>query len=247
MNELVIKEVILRLLPESPRWLLCNEKYTEAEKLLKKIAKTNGKPEPQQLIDKLKKVGKKLNANDGEEVHNAIWVFLKNPGLRKNFLLVTVNWMSCAAIYYGIHLNLYNFSGNEFINFFLLSIIEMPGYLLGWYLIETRFGRRWSYSLFLILCGVCLIIPAIIPDYFWFFTNAMTLLGKFCGTICFMVIYQQAAEIYPTSIRNQGMGFGSMASSIVGIAMPYLVFSVLFNFNQFLFKLNELKYFLIER
>ena len=161
-----------------------------------------------------------------DHVHNAVWVFLKNSNLRKNFFLVTLNWMSCSAVYYGIHLNLYNLSGNEFLNFFLLSIIELPAYLLGWYCIDTRLGRRWSNSISSILCGISLCVTAVIPNSLWFITNGMTFLGKFCGTMSFMIIYQQAAELYPTSIRNQGMGMSSMASSVVGIAMPYLAFTV---------------------
>ncbi|CAG2174633.1 unnamed protein product [Oppiella nova] len=215
-----------KLLPESPRWLIINEKYTEAEKLLLEMAEANGKPKPTDLIQKLKSVGKQLTANDSEKVNNAIMVFLKKPGLRKNLILVTVNWMCCAAVYFGIQLNLYNFSGNEFLNFFLLAVIELPAYVFGWYLIETRMGRRWSYSLFLILCGLSLCVPAFVPDSYAFVTNIMAMVGKFCTTISFMVVYQQAAEIYPTAIRNQGMGVGSMASSVVGMVMPFLTFSV---------------------
>ena len=229
----------IRLLPESPRWLISVEKYSEAEKLLKKMARINGKPEPIDLEQKLRQVGKKLFGDENEQVHNAVWVFLKNPGLRKNIFLVTINWMSCAAVYYGIHLNLYNFSGNEFLNFFLLAIIELPAYLVGWYCVETRFGRRLSFSIASILCGLALCIPSIVPSSLWFVTNAMTLMGKFCTTIGFMIVYQQAAEIYPTSIRNQGMGVGSMASSVVGIAMPHLVFTVFSHINMpSIFKTN---------
>ena len=216
------------MLPESPRWLIAKERYEDAEQMLLKMAKINKKPRPDNLLLKLKAVGKKMSQenNKDEKVDNALLVILKNSGLRKNFLLVTINWMTCAAVYYGIHLNLYNFSGNEFLNFFLLSLIELPAYVMGWYCIETRLGRRFTNALSLVFCGLCLCIPAVIPESLWLLTNIMTILGKFCGSVTFMVVYQQAAELYPTSIRNQGMGVGSMASSVVGIVMPYLTFWV---------------------
>ncbi|CAG2120293.1 unnamed protein product, partial [Medioppia subpectinata] len=213
-----------KLLPESPRWLIINEKYAEAEKQLLDMAATNGKPAPKDLIHKLKSVGKSLNADDSEKVNNAFLLFVKKPGLRRNVSLVTLNWMCCAAVYFGIHLNLYNFSGNEFLNFFLLSAIEFPAYLFGWYLIGTRMGRRWSLSAFVIFCGFSLCVPSVVPEEYAFVTNIMAMAGKFCTTLAFMVVYQQGAELYPTPIRNQGLGIGSMASSVVGIFMPYLIF-----------------------
>ncbi|CAG2117004.1 unnamed protein product, partial [Medioppia subpectinata] len=214
-----------KLLPESPRWLIINEKYAEAEKQLLDMAATNGKPAPKDLIHKLKSVGKSLNADDSEKVNNAFLLFVKKPGLRRNVSLVTLNWMCCAAVYFGIHLNLYNFSGNEFLNFFLLSAIEFPAYLFGWYLIGTRMGRRWSLSAFVVFCGISLCVPAVVPEEYAFVTNIMAMAGKFCTTLAFMVVYQQGAELYPTPIRNQGLGIGSMASSVVGIFMPYLIFA----------------------
>lgn len=215
------------MLPESPRWLITNRRYEQAEKLLSKMAETNGKPRPENLLLKLQAVGKKIKSSqEVEEVNNALLVILKNSGLRKNFVLITLNWMTCAAVYWGIHLNLYNFSGNEFLNFFLLSIIELPAYLMCWYCIETRLGRRLTNALSLVLCGFCLCIPAVIPTSLGLVTNLMTILGKFCGSVTFMVVYQQAAELYPTSVRNLSMGVGSMASSLAGIAMPYITFWV---------------------
>ncbi|XP_054162178.1 carcinine transporter-like [Oppia nitens] len=215
-----------KLLPESPRWLIMNQKYTEAERQLQEMAKLNGRPPVQHLMEKLKAVGKSMsNENQAtEKVDNALVVFLKNPILRRNLIIMSVNWMICSGIYYGIQMNVYNFSGNEFINFFLLSVVEIPAYLVGWFSMETRLGRRWTFALFMLLCGLSLCVPAITPVEYPVVSTVMAMLGKFCVTLTFMIVYQQGAELYPTAIRNQGLGIGTMASMVANIIMPYVVF-----------------------
>ena len=41
----------------------------------------------------------------------------------------------------------------------------------------------------------------------------LLMLGKFCTSLTFVVLYMQTAELYPTCIRS----FGTGASSLVGI------------------------------
>lgn len=53
-----------------------------------------------------------------------------------------------------------------------------------------------------------------------------SMLGKFGSAAAFMVIYQQAAELYPTPVRAIGMGIGSVVSSLAVICMPYVCYLV---------------------
>lgn len=45
--------------------------------------------------------------------------------------------------YYGLAYNMSNLSGNEFLNFFLLGVVELPSNLLGWWGAQNL-GRRWT-------------------------------------------------------------------------------------------------------
>ena len=53
-------------------------------------------------------------------------------------------------------------SGNEFVNFFLLSITELPANLAGWYFAQ-KLGRRWSETGFFFLCAFFALLAVFIP------------------------------------------------------------------------------------
>ncbi|GIX76076.1 organic cation transporter 1 [Caerostris extrusa] len=62
--------------------------------------------------------------------------------------------------YYGLQFNISNLAGNEFLNFFLLAIAEVPGYLSSWIIME-RFGRRWCSVTGFFCTGVVCMLPTI--------------------------------------------------------------------------------------
>lgn len=59
--------------------------------------------------------------------------------------------------YYGLSYNTTNMSGNEFINFFLLSITELPSTVLAWWG-ASYIGRRWTEAGCFLMASVCAVI-----------------------------------------------------------------------------------------
>lgn len=55
-------------------------------------------------------------------------------------------------------------AGNKFLNYFFLSIIELPGGWLAGKLVEKT-GRRWTQTAFFLLCTVSCLICAIAVTY----------------------------------------------------------------------------------
>ena len=53
-------------------------------------------------------------------------------------------------------------------------------------------------------------------------TTVMAMIGKAGATASFNAIYTFSSEIYPTEVRNIGLGSCSMASRIGGIIAPYI-------------------------
>ena len=53
-------------------------------------------------------------------------------------------------------------------------------------------------------------------------TITLSLVGKFCIGIAFSVAYIYSAELFPTKVRNIGVGAGSLHARIGGILAPYI-------------------------
>lgn len=203
-----------KFLPESPRWLLSQGKYEEAYQVMAKIAKTNGKPVPPDLMASLiafnqKKrrdslVTSRRNSVISDKVDSVpdaeqgFLVLFKYPGLRRNFLILTLAWVANVCSYRGLTLNFENFHGNEFVNWLLLSLVEFPSNLFSWFLMETCLGRRWSQSISMTLGGIALCLPVIIPGNMPNAVIVVSLAGKFLCNMAYNVVYQQTAELMPT-------------------------------------------------
>lgn len=50
------------------------------------------------------------------------------------------------------------------------------------------------------------------------------MVGKFGVTAAFSMVYVYTAELYPTVVRNMGVGISSMASRLGSILSPYFIY-----------------------
>lgn len=211
-----------KLIPESPRWLLSQNRVTEANDVLKQIARVNGVPPPERLLSDLERVQKKLAEEKAAAVASAMDV-LRMPKIRSNFLIITFCWIANISAYHGLSLNVTNMSGNEFVNFFLLGLVEFPACLLSWWVME-KFGRRWMSALFQgMVAASCLAFCFVPPDAV--VAGVVSLMvAKFACTASAMVMYQQASEVFPTPVRSFALGASSSTSSCFSICMPYIIY-----------------------
>ncbi|XP_076371526.1 carcinine transporter-like isoform X1 [Tachypleus tridentatus] len=214
-----------RILPESPRWLISVGRYNEAVVILKEIAATNGNSEPNDLVARLMELEKTMKE---EEKAQRTAVLLKYPRLRKHFLIITLAWIASSVTYYALQLNVTNLYGNEFLNFFLLGLVELPTYFICWYLME-KIGRRLTNVSLFMLAAVSSFLPVAFPSDMAIGTTIGALVGKFGCSAGYMVMYQQATELYPTPVRALGMGISATMASIFLIATPYLIYLGTYN------------------
>ncbi|KAF2880111.1 hypothetical protein ILUMI_26068 [Ignelater luminosus] len=86
-------------------------------------------------------------------------------------------------------------------------------------------GRRWPLAVTIILAGVaCLLalpIPYILPNSKWLVT-AFAMIGKLSISSSNAVIPVFTAELYPTTIRNIGVGASNVTAGIALLLVPYL-------------------------
>lgn len=70
--------------------------------------------------------------NDRGNMLHAIKLALKSRVLVVRFVIIVYNWITNAFVYYGLSLNSTSLSGNKYLNYTLVCLIEIPGYTISW-------------------------------------------------------------------------------------------------------------------
>ncbi|XP_050294234.1 organic cation transporter protein-like isoform X2 [Anthonomus grandis grandis] len=208
-------------IPESPRWLLALGKTKEVIQILERAAKFNNKPLPANLEKSLVPVQKM----DQTENHNVgVLDLFKNAAMRKKTLILFLIWFGVYLVYYGLVLNLGNLGGDLYVNSCLTGLVEVPAVALS-ILILIKGGRRWPLALTMILSGIFagLAIPVswISDDLQWLITTFM-MTSKFCVSSSNVIMPVYTAELYPTIIRNIGVGAANVPAGVALMLVPYL-------------------------
>ncbi|KXJ11859.1 organic cation transporter protein isoform X2 [Exaiptasia diaphana] len=205
-----------KFVPESVRWLLVHGKKEQALNILTNVAKVNKKEMP---TDDLAVPA----SHDSKG-------FLELFRGRKMALMTLVQcyaWFINGMVYYGVSLSSGELGGSIYLNFVVTSLVGIPGN----YLVidnSNRFGRKKTVIGHFIAGAICCIAVSFIPsgtDNTGFIVGRVTLgsLGKLFIIVSFNTIYIWSAEIFPTVVRNTGMGLLIITSRIGAAASPFVV------------------------
>ncbi|XP_058450277.1 organic cation transporter protein [Malaya genurostris] len=207
-------------IPESSRWLISNNRPTEAIELIKKVAKSNKVTVPSDVLDKLMEEDKVALETDKNEAKPGLLDIFKHPNLRRKALLIFFDWFVNSGTYYGLSWNTNNLGGNPLLNFVISGAVEIPAYT---FLLLTlnRWGRRTILCGCMIFAGTMLLSTMFIPDNLSWLIIVMAMLGKLAITSSYGTVYVFSAEQFPTVIRNVALGAASTSARVGGILAPY--------------------------
>ncbi|XP_070784277.1 solute carrier family 22 member 13-like [Enoplosus armatus] len=201
------------ILPESARWLMTQGRKEEAIKEVRRAARVNGRKVPEDLLDKLEV--------EGTSKRGSMLDIFRISYLRKRALIMSYIWFGTSLMYYGLSLNVGNFGLDIYLTQFIFGVVEVPARLSSLPLIQ-HFGRRICQAGVLLFGGcACLGILAI-PEDLPVVVTVIAVLGKFAATASFSIVYVYTAELYPTVLRQNGVGLNSMCARVAGIFAPLI-------------------------
>uniref|UniRef100_A0A8C3MA31 Uncharacterized protein n=1 Tax=Geospiza parvula TaxID=87175 RepID=A0A8C3MA31_GEOPR len=126
-----------------------------------------------------------------------------------------------SIVYYGLSLNVTNFGLDIYLTQLAFGAVEIPARFACIFTLQW-FGRRKTQAVLLVLSGlVCLIITAI-PEDQPVATTVLATIGKFAASASFSTSYVYAAELFPTVVRQTGVGLCSMSARVAGILAPLI-------------------------
>ncbi|CAG7838216.1 unnamed protein product [Allacma fusca] len=214
--------------PETPRWLLCQQRTAEAQKSLNKIARMNRKPLlDSAVVDNLQK--SILNERtDQSKPGVSSWEIFTNSNLRYKMLVFLFGWFSASIVYYSMSFNTKNVNGNPYLNVLYMGLVDFPAFFSG-ILFNNWLGRRKTYSGYCIFASIFLVALVVVDtvgghDKYGLLLSIFSYMGRFgvCGAwgvlTCFTV------ESFPTTCRSTALGLCALAANFGGIIAPQLAY-----------------------
>nr|XP_029732351.1 organic cation transporter protein-like isoform X1 [Aedes albopictus]XP_029732355.1 organic cation transporter protein-like isoform X1 [Aedes albopictus] len=205
------------VLPESPRWLLCKGRIAEVKEIVRKAAAFNNRPLPDNL-DKLLKP-----PTDEEENVAGVCELFRSKYLRLVTFCFLCIWFTMNLVYYGLVLNMNSFGGNIYLNSALAGLVEIPAIAMAMYIIN-RTGKKWLFCATFFAAALACLCAAVVEGKEEYLSLKITFLmiGKFTISAGNTIMPVYTAELYPTAIRNVGVGACNLAAGFALVLTPYL-------------------------
>ncbi|XP_072345529.1 solute carrier family 22 member 6-A-like [Scyliorhinus torazame] len=207
--------------PESARWLILNDKEDVALKQLRRVAKLNGKEaEGQKLTIAILK-SKMANDQLASTNRRGVLDLFRTPAVRKIACCTMLVWFATGFAYYGLAMDLQGFGVDIYLIQFIFGAVDIPAKSMG-FLTMSLIGRRFTQSSSLILAGSFILANIFVPKDLQALRTAFAAVGKGCLACAFSCCYLYSGELYPTVVRQTGLGLVSTMARVGAILAPII-------------------------
>ncbi|XP_066280797.1 organic cation transporter protein-like [Branchiostoma lanceolatum] len=205
------------LLPESPRWLLSNNRAKESKLSIQKAAKMNKVTIPDDVYEQ---VTKPKDEEPGVKSKKYTLIdLIRGPRLRMITVTTSLVWFATVAVYYAMAIGSADLAGDPYLNFVLGAL---PGMVLSLVAVVAmeKWGRRPVVGGYLFLAGAACLAVTATPAERQDVIRYLFLLGRCAVTVAFNTLAVYTTEVFPTVVRTMGVGVSNMSSRVGGILSP---------------------------
>ncbi|MCJ8740693.1 hypothetical protein PDJAM_G00062000 [Pangasius djambal] len=207
---------------ESARWLVLTKKPEEAVKNLKSVARINGRRAEGDKINLemlQESMTKELSCS---QVTYSALDLVRTRTMRTITICLSVLWFSTSFSYYGLSMDLQKFGVNIYLIQVIFGAVDIPAKIIVTVMMSTL-GRRLSQCASLILAGITILANLLVPYELQTLRTSLAVLGKGCLAAAFTCCYLYSGELYPTVVRQNGMGWVSMMARLGAMIAPLVL------------------------
>ncbi|KAI2651266.1 Solute carrier family 22 member 6 [Labeo rohita] len=207
---------------ESARWLVLSKKPEQAVKNLKTVARINGRrAEADKINLEMLQESMKKEMACSKGSYSAIDL-VRTSTMRTITVCLCVVWFSTSFAYYGLSMDLQKFGVSIYLIQVIFGAVDIPAKILVTISMSTL-GRRPSQCGALVLAGVMILINLLVPYDLQMLRTSLAVIGKGCLAASFNCCYLYSGELYPTVIRQNGMGWVSMMARFGAMVAPMVL------------------------
>lgn len=207
---------------ESARWLALNNKPDIAVKNLQSVAKFNGyKEEGEKINIKMLQESMKKELSCAQGSYSVLDLF-RTPHMRVMTLSLSAVWLSTSFAYYGLAMDLQKFGVDIYLIQVIFGAVDIPA-KIAVTVCMSFIGRRPSQCGALIIAGITILINVLVPLDKQTVRTCLAVVGKGCLAASFNCCYLYSGELYPTIIRQTGMGWVSMMARVGAMVAPMVL------------------------
>lgn len=234
-------------LDESLRWLIANGKHEQIEKQLRNACRMNN-VNYETVVENVRlsssinvEMNENSNGNErevsqvtGSETHTSkvekysALTVLRHRRILMASMILWIAWITNTLTYYGLMLTASKLSGDRYLNNILSSLAEYPAVIVQ-QLLVNRIGRRFVLILFHGIAGVSLVLATVCnmygDEYYWlpYLGTLFSFIGRFAISGSFSTVFMYTPEVYPTNLRNVGLGMASTVSRAGSMLSPFAI------------------------
>ncbi|XP_014648424.1 PREDICTED: solute carrier family 22 member 8 isoform X2 [Ceratotherium simum simum] len=205
--------------PESLRWMILSGKSSKALKVLRQVATFNGRKEE----------GEKLSVEELElnmqkeialaKVKYSKVVLFRTPILRRVTFCLSLAWFATGFAYYSLAMGVEDFGVNLYVLQLIFGGVDIPAKLITLASL-SYLGRHYTQSITLLLAGGSILALLFVPLDLGTLRTVLAVFGKGCLSSSFSCLFLYTSELYPTVIRQTGMGVSNMWTRVGSMTAP---------------------------
>ncbi|KAK5931538.1 hypothetical protein CesoFtcFv8_000197 [Champsocephalus esox] len=204
---------------ESARWLVLNRRSEDALKSLHRVARVNGKKDIEDTLTLEVLHSHMKKEMDSSRSTFTAYDLLRTRQMRRISICLLVVWFATSFAYYGLAMDLQKFGVSIYQIQLIFGAMDFPAKLLALGML-SYLGRRVSQATCLFVSALFIFANILVPADMQTVRTTLACLGKGFTSASFTTVYLYTGELYPTVLRQTGMGFVSTMARVGSMAAP---------------------------